>query len=199
MKRREILKMLGAGALSLAGIERLVKAMAVPSQLSAEEEVCVLSVDGEGVKTVVSCPPGYTCPSYACPGISYECLPPHNTYECLNFWCPINFTCGVTKGDFTCRNNFSGCSGPIRQSFSCSGIDAGAGDHQFNCSASFNGCAGEGRFTCDDFYCKSHYECGKGNACVPPHSPFSCSQPPGNPYSASPRPIGLIAEAMQDV
>ncbi len=177
MKRREILKKLGIGALSLAGIVRLTKAMATSAP--PEEVICALTTDGEGVY-LKSCPPGGL---YTCPGANYHCGQPYHPYFICNlFVCPANFSCNPAQGDFTCELNFLGCN--YVGSFACSGTDTGAGDHQFNCSAAFTGCRDGGKFTCEDFYCKSHYDCGTGATC-PSGPPFSCAQPPGNPYSTS--------------
>jgi len=140
MKRREILKKLGIGALSLVGIERLANAMVSPSQSSTEvcvEEVevaCVVSAStDEGYTLLAQCPFGHICPA------SYTCS--HGSYNsCQSFVCFNVFTCNppLGAGDFNCTSQFQGCGGLPFSSFHCQGTDPN--DAQFNCSVRFTGC-----------------------------------------------------------
>ncbi len=163
MKRREMLRMAGLGALSLTGLERLARAMVSPNR-------------------VIACPLSsvYQCDNYSCSPTFY-CGDDETAFNCT-----VQFTCGNHRcsepmdGDFTCGNSYTGCLGD--NDFSCTGVDDGADNYQFNCSNAFNGCDGErADFRCDDFICRGDYWCGRNgeeNRC----NYFSCVLPA--PYSA---------------
>jgi len=155
MKRRNFLKSVGAGALPLAGLERLVRAMVSPQAITAP----------------VECPEEEA--SFNCEG--------SRPYRCDNFNCAINkdqtFICNPTdpNENFLCNASFHGCK--KLGDFNCQGTDPQIA--QFECYNEFSGCDGPGSFRCDDFKCDVNYKCGdSSNTC--PRYPFYCA----NPYTA---------------
>lgn len=185
MKRREILKMLGVGTLSLVGIERLAKAMAqnVPSPTETQlclmegtDVACAASVSNEGYTPLAPmCPILVTCPASATCNDGSQ-------HSCKSFECLTVFTCEppTGSGDFNCISQFQGCGGMKGFSFRCKGTDLK--DAQFNCSVVFTGCQGDGAFRCDDFDCVNTYDCGSGKVCPTPGR-FACENPPHGRFS----------------
>lgn len=188
MKRREILKALGIGALSLTGIERLAKAMATPipesskpCELTASAVVCVVSAStDDGYSGNLS-----SCTLDICP-VQYVCNGGATNHYCTGYVCTANNTCNVQPptGDFRCDNYYVGCNGTTAQ-FQCLGVDPGTNDAQFVCVANFTGCSGGGVFDCDDFKCRSgQYSCGVGHTgCPNPIPPWVICQQPGGYHS----------------
>lgn len=167
MKRREILKKLGIGALSLAGIERLAKAMGKPEPSSID--VCE---DGVAVACVVSASPGgefnlSSCTNDVCPNV-FRCNGGATNFYCdSSFNCVVQHTCDPTPnaGDFRC-NNFFTCGVGATGVFRCLGSDPG-NDAQFLCIGAFHGCYEASTFDCDDFRCRGTYNCGSGHTGCP--------------------------------
>lgn len=135
MKRRELMKMAGIGALSLTGLDRLAKAMAAFDELSKEVAICP---DGEGM---------YLCPRTP----TFKCGDNEDAFECeaSHFVCG-NFVCNPQSGDFNCVADFWGCAGVFR----CEGVDP-PGNSQFNCR-NFAGCIPNVSFWCEDFACNNY-------------------------------------------
>jgi len=159
MKRRNFLKSVGAGALPLAGLERLVRAMVSPQAITAP----------------VECPEEEASFNYE-GGNPYAC----NNFECARGGNQQTFICNPTDSNeiFKCVASFHGCYTP--GDFYCEGTDPV--DSQFKCCVDFAGCFGEGGvFRCDDFKCEVHYICSsdKSNTCHTNY-PFYCS----NRYTA---------------
>lgn len=168
MKRREILKALGIGALSLTGIERLAKAMATPGPTSVEcsevEVVCVVSASTGGEFYLSS------CTNDVCPNL-FRCNGGVTNFYCdSSFNCVIQHTCDpqAARGDFRCNNLFTCGLGRTTGTFTCAGgIDPGLNDAQFVCFGSFSGCHGQRPFFCSDFKCEGTYDCGAGHGGCP--------------------------------
>jgi len=165
MTRRELFRIIGTGAVSLTGLNRLVKAMVTPERIV----ICPILLAGSE----------FRCDDYSC-SPAFHCGDDEIAFECtVEFTCG-NHVCNPTDGDFTCGNSYTGCLND--KDFSCTGVDPGADNYQFNCSNAFNGCAGEtSDFRCDDFICRGDYWCGvnsRENRC----NYFRCELP--NPYQA---------------
>jgi hypothetical protein len=196
MNRREILKKLGIGALSLTGIDRLTKVMANQATHVPIEPCVVIASTDEGYTPVMNCN-GHVCPSgFSCTGTGVTCSVIHTCganyncgitgggdphFTCQSHTCTAVFTCDPQQGDFRCQSAFVGCGGSLGH-FQCLGTDPN--DAQFNCSLDFRGCGGVGRFRCDDFDCVSHYDCDPNETCVTP-APFNCA-----PRFSCPPPAG---------
>lgn len=164
MKRREALKIMGFSALSLMGLDRLVKAMITPDR-------------------IVICPilsSQYKCDNYSC-STAHHCGDDELAFDCtVRFTCG-NHVCDPQQGDFTCGNSYTGCLDGA--DFKCAGVDDGADNYQFNCSNAFNGCAGTtSDFRCDDFICRGDYWCGSNGQQENRCNYYSCVLP--TPYSA---------------
>jgi hypothetical protein len=100
MNRREILKKLGIGALSLTGIDRLTKVMANQATHVPIEPCVVIASTDEGYTPVMNCN-GHVCPSgFSCTGTGVTCSVIHT--------CGANYNCGITGGGdphFTCQSH----------------------------------------------------------------------------------------------
>ncbi len=182
MKRRNFVKLAGAGLSGLVGVERLIKMMVgEPAQAQTQTSAaCEVEAGVARLPVPVGCRPtptgGYTLcgaedRNVTCYGINDQVG--GYAFSCGNYQCAVQFTCEdfscqqAGSGDFNC-----GVVKDLAESFRCAAKETNAQFHcegsdligtQFNCNDKFtcNYEYGQGqRFYCDDFHCaEGNFDC----------------------------------------